>query len=183
GPNDAVDVEVNPELGTVEVVTARRGAGFLSAATTDRAATLRAFLSTQSRAYGVSQQQVSRLELVADYVNPAGNMAWVDFDQRINGLAVFGGLIRGAFTANNELAATTGLLASGVEDGSVTSDPAITAASAVAAATASVGWNAADATLGRNAKAWLVYFPLAAGVARLAWASQIIGDPDGFLIV
>ncbi|HTK76910.1 MAG TPA: M36 family metallopeptidase, partial [Gemmataceae bacterium] len=29
--------------------------------------------------------------------------------------------------------------------------------------------------------AWLVYFPLAPGVARLAWATQIVGDPDGFL--
>ena len=46
GPNDAVDVEVSPELGTPEVVTSRRGAGFLSAPTSDRTATLRAFLAS-----------------------------------------------------------------------------------------------------------------------------------------
>ena len=38
------------------------------------------------------------LELVADYANPAGNMAWVEFEQQINGLPVFQGLVRGGFT-------------------------------------------------------------------------------------
>ena len=52
GPNDAVDVEVSPELGTPEVVTSRRGAGFLSAPTSDRTATLRAFLAAHADAYG-----------------------------------------------------------------------------------------------------------------------------------
>ena len=47
-------------------------------------------------------------QLVADYANPAGNMAWVEFEQRINGLPVFHGLIRGGFTAKGELARTTG---------------------------------------------------------------------------
>ena len=34
-----------------------------------------------------------------------------------------------------------------------------------------------------DAKAWLVYFPLAPGAARLAWATEIWGDPDVFLIL
>ena len=34
-----------------------------------------------------------------------------------------------------------------------------------------------------DAKAWLVYFPLAPGVARLAWVTEISGDPDAFLVV
>ena len=33
------------------------------------------------------------------------------------------------------------------------------------------------------ARAWPVYFPLAPGVARLAWATEIWGDPDVFLVV
>jgi hypothetical protein len=32
-----------------------------------------------------------------------------------------------------------------------------------------------------DAKAWLLYFPLAPGVARLAWATELWGDPDAFL--
>ena len=34
-----------------------------------------------------------------------------------------------------------------------------------------------------DARAWPVYFPLAPGVARLAWATEIWGDPDVFLVV
>ena len=34
-----------------------------------------------------------------------------------------------------------------------------------------------------DARAWLVYFPLHQGVARLAWATEIWGDPDVFLTV
>src|SRR6185503_18918591 len=34
-----------------------------------------------------------------------------------------------------------------------------------------------------DAKAWLVYFPLAPGVARLAWVAEIWGDPDVFMVV
>ena len=30
-------------------------------------------------------------------------------------------------------------------------------------------------------RAWLTYFPLASGLARLAWATEIWGDPDAFL--
>ena len=48
--------------------------------------------------------------MVADYENPAGNIAWVELEQRINGLPVFRGLIRGGFSARGELVRTTGTL-------------------------------------------------------------------------
>src|SRR4030095_9299363 len=32
-------------------------------------------------------------------------------------------------------------------------------------------------------KAWLMYFPLAPGVVRLAWATEIWGDPNAYLIL
>ena len=41
----------------------------------------------------------------------------------------------------------------------------------------------ARGSMADDAKAWLVYFPLAPGVARLAWATEIWGDPDAFLVV
>ena len=80
--------------------------------------------------------------------------------------------------------------------------PALEAATAVALSAAHVGGNvpagslvqqAVDAhgqrvtfdkgTMADDAKAWPVYFPLAPGVARLAWATEIWGDPDAFLVV
>ena len=80
------------ELGTPEVVSARPGSGFLSGPTKNRPEMLRSFLSNYSDAYGISARQVEGLELIADYVNPAGNMAWVEFQQRLNGLPVVSGI-------------------------------------------------------------------------------------------
>jgi hypothetical protein len=133
-------------------------------------------------------------------MNPAGNMGWVEFEQRINGLPVFQGLIRGGFTANGELARTTGPLALGLDATALSVSPTLSPAQAVSRAAANVGWTVAESALlqkavdgGRvtfargpmadDAKAWLMYFPLAPGVARLAWATEIWGDPDSFLVL
>ena len=105
-----VDVIDSAELSTPEVVSVQPGTGFLTGPTVDRANAMRAFLSTYADAFGLSQEQVGNLNLVADYQNPSGNMAWVEFEQRINGLPVFRGLIRGGFTATGALARTTGPL-------------------------------------------------------------------------
>ena len=196
------DVEVvdNPELGTPEIVGVKPGGGFLTAASADRVGAMRGFLSSYADVYGLSQDQVASLELVADYANPAGNMAWVEFEQQINGLPVFRGLIRGGFTASGELARTTGPLAAGLDAAALSTSPTLTAAQAVSQAAANVGWTRrrrraraegghrrpvtfARGDDGDEPKAWLLYFPLAPGVARLAWATEIWGDPDAFLIL
>ena len=52
-------------------------------------------------------------------------MAWVEFEQRINGMPVFQGLIRGGFTRKGELARTTGPLASGLNPAALPTDAAI----------------------------------------------------------
>ena len=196
----AVEVVTNAELGIPEVVSRTPGGGFLTAPSADRAGAMRAFLSAYADAYGLLPGQAESLELVADYANPAGNMAWVEFEQRFNGLPVFGGRIRGGFTARGELARTTGVLAAGLDAAQLATVPTLTAAQAVSRAAANVGWSvAADAlvqtasddgrvtfaraSMSDDAKAWLLYFPLASGAARLAWATEIWGDPDVFLIL
>ena len=138
---------------------------------------------------------------MADYVNPAGNMAWVEFEQRINGLA---GVPRpDSRRLHGPTASSRGRPASsppGLDAAQLATAPTLTAAQAVSRAAANVGWSvAADALVqtaiddGRvtfargpmadEAKAWLLYFPLAPGAARLAWATEIWGDPDVFLIL
>lgn len=198
----SIDLIESPLLGSIEVLSARPETGFLTGPSTDRAAAMRAFLIEYSGAYGLAQDQLDSLELVADYINPAGNMAWVEFEQRINGLPVFQGFVRGGFTASGELARTTGPLASGLSGASLATLPALGAASAVARSAASVGWQIFETSLVQkssadggtrltfdrgvmadDAKAWLLYFPLAPGVARLAWAAEIWGDPNVFLVV
>ena len=198
----SIDVGENPALGSVEVVSAKPGSGFLTGPATDRVAALRGFLTGYSDAFGLAQDQVEALELVSDYVNPAGNMAWVEFEQRINRLPVFQGFVRGGFTARGELARTTGPLAPGLSGAVLPTSPARSAASAVSRAAETVGWQVPEQGLvqkaieddGRrvtfnsevmqnDARAWLLYFPLAPGVARLAWATEIWGDPDAYLVV
>ena len=185
-------------LGGADVVSAMPGTPFLTAPGDDRVATLRGFLQAHAAAYGLGATQADELVVVADAMNPAGNMAWVELEQRLNGIPVFQGHVRGAFTVKGELARTNGLVATGI-DGALVSSPALSAADAVAIAAASVNLAVAGnpvererqgdkivferGAMGDEPRAWLVYFPLAHGVARLAWATEVFGDPLGFLTV
>ena len=151
---------------------------------------------------GLAASDIGELQPVADYMNPAGNMGWAELEQKINGIPVFQGVIRGGFTAKGELARTTGALATVTDALALSTEPGLSAGQAVALAAASVGWNVAERSLtqkaieqdGRkvtfargsmanDAVAWQVYFQLAPGVVRLAWATEIWGDPDAFFTV
>jgi len=195
-----VEVTASAALGTLEMVSAKAGAGFLTGPGTDRVAAMRGFLSRYSNAYGVSAAEMDGLTVLSDYVNPAGNMAWVELEQSINRIPVFQGLVRGGFTADGALARTTGSIASIFDTSTLATTSNFTAAQAVARAAGSVGWtqNAAAltetpgragsvtvsrGTMAGDARAWLVYFPVAHGAARLAWAMELWGDPDAFLIL
>ncbi len=184
-------------LGGAAIVSAMPGTAFLTAPGDDRVATLRGFLQGHAAAFGLAGDQVETLAVVADEMNPAGNMAWVELEQRINGIKVFQGHMRGAFTAKGELARTNGLLATGVGAG-LSVSPALSATQAVAIAAANVSLPATSlrertrdgdfvvferGAMASEPRAWLVYFPLAHGVARLAWAVEVFGDPLGFLTV
>jgi hypothetical protein len=191
----------DPVLDVPEVVGTAHGTGFLRGPGPDRVASLRAFLSDYGDAFGLTSANVDRLEVVADYTNPAGNMSWVELEQRVNGLPVFQGTLRGGFTASGELARTTGLLASGLDEGALPAVPSLTAPEAVVAAATSVGWQVDVAQLTQTAvdssgrltfaaagmadspMAWLTYFPLGPGVARLAWVTTIAGDPQSYLVL
>ena len=80
-----VDVVSSSTLGTLEVVSARPGTGFLTGPSPDRVGAMRTFLSRYSDAYGVSAVEADALSLLSNYANPSGNMAWVEFEQTING--------------------------------------------------------------------------------------------------
>ncbi len=196
-----VRVEANEGTRNTEIVSAMPASPLLSGPSDDRTATLRAFLSANAAAYGLSEAQVADLSAVTDHMNPAGDMGWAELEQRFNGIPVFQGLLRGGFTAKGELVATTGILAEGIDASTLATTPSMGAAQAVSMAAATVGWTIDQSALvetpslvegqvrfgaagpASESNAWLVYFPLQAGVARLSWATQTIGDPDGFLTV
>ncbi len=175
-------IENSPETGVPEIVGLPPARGFLTGPTTDRAGALRTFLASNAAVYGLTAQRVAELNLVADYANPAGNMAWVEFEQQVNGLPVFGGLLRGGFTAAGELVRTTGQLGADLDPALLPSAPALSATQAIGYGAASVNW-VVHPKMVDDARAWLVYFPLSPGIAPLAWAVQIWGDPDAFLIL
>ncbi len=197
-----VDVTVASELGTLEVISATRDAAFLRGASSDRVNTLRGFIAEHSAALALAPDQIDALEVVADYVNPSGNLAWTELEQRLNGLPVFRGYIRGAFTPDGALVRTTGQLAPGLIASSLASAPSVSAADALSRAAASVGWDVPAETLVQKGgvavgsritfergtladepAAWLLYFPFGSGTARLAWATEIWGDPQTYLVV
>jgi hypothetical protein len=198
---DAVEVAFAPETDALEIVAPRAGGGFLTGPSRDRAAALRSFVAGHAAAFGITATEVATLDVVADYENPAGNLAWVELEQKINGIPVFRGYIRGGFTARGELIRTTGQLAAGLANASLPTAPRLTAADAIERSAAHAGWTVpaysiietSTAQAGRarfsspalhgDARAWHVYFPFRSGVARLAWATEIVGDEHAYLIV
>jgi len=95
-------------------------------------AALRGFVARHALAFGLTAGEIETLDVVADYGNPGGNTAWVELEQKINGMPVFRGYIRGGFTARGELARTTGQLAAGLDAVALATTPALSAAEAVA---------------------------------------------------
>ena len=79
--NDALEVSLSPEIGALEIVRSRQG--FLSEPSNDRVATLRGFVNRHAPAFGLTAEEIETLEVVADYQNPSGNMAWVELEQKI----------------------------------------------------------------------------------------------------
>jgi subtilisin-like proprotein convertase family protein len=185
-------VERSRELGSPEIVRGALGRRRLSGAAPlgGREATLRRFLASNQEAYGLDPGQVADLRTAGNYLNPARNMAWVSLEQKANDLAVFQGEVHGAFSADGTLVQTTGLLAPDLDAKELARDPAVGAEAAVRAAAASIGVDLAAGDLvleestpttavfaagpfADQVKAQLVYFPLEAGVAHLAWSMTL----------
>jgi hypothetical protein len=199
----SLQVEKNRGGNAVEVVGTRVAGEWLkpaSAATHE--ATARAFLTEQAPLYGLTAEQVAGLIKFSDYTNPAGNMSWVEFRQELNGIPVFQGEVRLAFSAGGALARTTGNLAAGMDATTLVSNPVLTPAQAVVSGGKSIGY-ARDANtfvtktsepgdrkqtlaagpFSRDVSTELVYFPIEPGLARLAY-SMILWEPvDAYYIL
>jgi hypothetical protein len=201
----ALHVEMNPAGNAPEVVgTKSTGKGMLTAPTSvAHEPTVRGFLSQNNALYGLTDSQVAQLAVVADYTNPAGNLSWVEYEQRINDIPVFQGYVRAALTKDGEIARTTGNLAPGLDYATMQTTPQMSAASAAAAAAKAIGVDVSPLSLrtrsalkgGRNVvltqgpfdeniKADLVYFATEPGVATLAYSMTLWGkDADYYILV
>jgi len=180
----------NRETGGPEVVAPARGRRALTApANGSRERIARDFVETHAALYGLRHDQAAALELDAEYLNPAGNLAWVRLQQRMHGRPVFGGEITVALTPGGEIVRTTGRLAAALDEREAARVPLVAAAHAVSIAAQGIGVALPPSALVVDAamsvegtvhfargpfsdgiRAELVYFPLGEGSVDLAWS-------------
>ena len=185
-----------------EVVGVRGADRFLTPASrVSREQTAREFLAGHAELFGLTSEQVSGLVMFANYTNPAGNLSWIEFRQEMNSIPVFQGEIRAAFTAKGALARTTGNLAAALDESTLPVKPALDAAQATAFAAATIGYTSNPASLqvrgvekaghltrlasglfAEESTAELFYFPLAPGVARLAYGVILTEQSNAYYI-
>jgi hypothetical protein len=102
---------------------------------------VRAFVLENAALYGLTAAQAEQLQVVADYTNPAGNLSWVEYEQRINGLLVFQGYLRAGLTNDGRIWRTTGNLAAGLDYArlQLPTTPRLTPTAAAVAAAKAIG--------------------------------------------
>ncbi len=191
------------EGGLPEVVGTGSAGSFLTAPSADAPeVVMRGFLADHAALYGLQTGEVAGLVKFADYANPAGNLSWVGLRQELNGIPVFQGEILAALTGAGALARTTGNLASGLDPARLATAPAMTPVAATVSAAAGIGrkLNTARMTLNsteqagrvsyvgggpfaRETKTELTYFPLAPGVATLAYSMVLWDQPRAYLVL
>lgn len=182
-------IEYSPDLAAPEMIGTDilKGTFLTGQSTVKNDAMVRAFINQNKALYGLTSEQVSELKTVADYVNPDGNVSFVDLQQRIDGIEMFRGEVRAMITKQGEIARMINNLAPGL-DYDVLSRNAGNPADAVRAAAKLINHEVTSQDLivestARGGKmvtfergqfadpttAEMMYFPIESGVARLAW--------------
>ncbi len=191
-------------FGTAPEIVERLGVGnFLTKdSIATRELTARKFMRENADLFGLSAKAITALVKESEYANPAGNLAFVEFSQTLNGLPVFQGKLRAAFTAKGALARVTGNLAPGLDAADLPAKPALTPAQAAVFAAAAIRQNVRAEDLevrgvARNGRLTrlapgpfadeisteLLCFPLEPGVATLAYAVVLVGAGDSFYVI
>lgn len=182
--------EYNETLRIPEIIGPDPTAGpaFLSGRTSARRSeSLLNFIRDNNSLFGIDAARMGQqLSVFADYMNPAGNMGFVEIEQSINGIPVFQGTIKAGFSRYGEMVRVVNNFAPGLDSDSVTSDFR-NPSDAVRSAAGFAGFrlpNNLDAALDRSVTttrqasyktesdpivAEKVYFPTEPGVARAAW--------------
>ena len=195
-------VEYNPEIRTPEVIApdVTLGRAFLSKATGEKRSTaLVSFLKENKGLIGATDEQLDGLKLFSDYKNPDGNLSFVEYDQEINGIPVFRGEVKAAFTKDGKLIRVINNFAPGLEYGRLSqefNDPG----DAVRAAAAFINYELKPDALSLNAArsdelktvfgdgdwattAEKMYFPTEPGIAIPAWRVLIWQPNAAFYVI
>jgi hypothetical protein len=155
----------------------------------------RGFIVENAALYGLTAAQARQLQVVADYINPAGNLAWVEYEQRINGIPVFQGYWRAGLTNDGRIWRTTSNLAAGLDYSRLPSAAKLTPSGGAMAAAKAIGVKVDESRLRpvsddrenhvtrlaqgpftEEIKVELVYFAGEPGLATLAY-SMVLWEP------
>ncbi len=195
-------IDYNTEIRTPEIIApdVKLGRAFLSEATGEkRSRSLVSFLKENKGLIGATEDQLDGLKLFADYKNPDGNLSFVEYNQEINGIPVFRGEVKAAFTRNGELIRVINNFAPGLDYSQLSADFK-NPDNAVAAAAAFINYELKPGELSRNAArsdelktaygdgdfsttAEKMYFPTEPGVAVPAWRVLIWLPVRAFYVV
>jgi len=200
-----LDVAFSSLTDSLEVVQVKgKGRKFLTPSSSQpRENIVRSFMNDNRDLFGMSPQQVARLRKIGEYTNPNGKLSWVRMEQQLNGMRVFRGETVAAFTSGGDMVRMVGELPAGLEEAELPTEPKVSAPAAVVAAAASLGETLAEDQLvvkersqdGRKVifqsvepfdqeiEVELIYFPLGAGVAPLAWSMVLWHGPQAYYVV
>src|SRR5687768_4972445 len=195
-------VEYGREIFTPEIIgtDVTMGRAVLAKATRQtKSRALIGFLKQNKGLIGATDEQLDGLELFADYKNPDGNLGFVEYTQKINGIPVFRGAIRGSYSKDGELFRVVNNFAPGLDYASLSgefNDPA----EALAAASRHINYELPAGETAKNAArssemktqfgegdwspiAEKVYFPTETGVAIPAWRVIIWQPVRGYMVI
>lgn len=198
----SLKIEYSREIRTPEVITpdVSMGRAFLTKATSEKKSrALSVFLKQNKELIGATDGQVDDLKLFADYKNPDDNLGFVEYTQNVNGIPVFRGTIKAAYTKNGELMRVINNFAPGLDYNSISSDfgdpsEALARAAEHINHKLSPAESAVDASRTDNLKtlfgtgewsprAEKIYFPTEPGIAVPAWRVFITQPQRSYSII
>jgi len=87
-----------------------------------RSEKLRGFLRENADLTGLNSTQIENLKIASDYKNPEDDLGIAELEQDIDGIPVFGGVVKAGFTKNHEIVRIINNLAPGLDSSSVSTD-------------------------------------------------------------
>jgi hypothetical protein len=191
-------VDYNEDLRIPEVIgtDATLAPSFLTGPNVgNRGKALRDFLRENEQLIGSRSRRIDSLVEGANYVNPDGNLSFVELNQQFDGIPVFRGEVKAGFTRRGEIVRIINNLAPNIDESMLSQDfgdprnAVVLAAEHAGAAPPSLeiaehyGNRVAFGTEDSSAIAEKIYFPLEPGVAIPAWRVAIWRAANAFSVI